>query len=329
MDLPPLSYHDSLEELWDEEQEPEEIESVMKVVPSVYNQYLDVFSKVKAEKLPPHHACDHHIELEGSLPPSVSPTQRGIHDSSNPSLPPIVETNVSNYALGAVLSQVSDSGKHPIAFDSGMHTPAELNYEIHDKVLLGIVWDLKCWSAFRLSLYSPFEVLINHSALQSFMSSKVLSHRQARWAEFRPEFHFSITYCPGFLATLPNALSRCDDIYTERGEDFIIKNPMNFQQLIRQDEVQPSRFFAVKWNSFQILLNQFRRNYGKILGAEVSFKNLVVLPNDPTIQLSILQKRNDSALAGHPGQENIRFDYETEDNITINQQYYDCSYEIK
>ncbi|MBW0555502.1 hypothetical protein O181_095217, partial [Austropuccinia psidii MF-1] len=24
---------------------------------------------VKAEKLPPHHACDHHIELEGSLPP--------------------------------------------------------------------------------------------------------------------------------------------------------------------------------------------------------------------------------------------------------------------
>ncbi|MBW0573582.1 hypothetical protein O181_113297, partial [Austropuccinia psidii MF-1] len=69
MDLPPSSYHDSLEELWDEEEEPEEIETVMKVVPSVYHQYLDVFSKVKAEKLPPHRACDHHIELEGSLPP--------------------------------------------------------------------------------------------------------------------------------------------------------------------------------------------------------------------------------------------------------------------
>ena len=41
----------------------------MKVVPSVYHQYLDVFSKVKAEKLPPHRTCDHHIELEGSLPP--------------------------------------------------------------------------------------------------------------------------------------------------------------------------------------------------------------------------------------------------------------------
>ncbi|MBW0498092.1 hypothetical protein O181_037807 [Austropuccinia psidii MF-1] len=69
MDLPPSSYHDSLEELWDEEEDPEEVETVMKVVPFFYHQYLDVFSKVKAEKLPPHHTCDHHIELKGSLPP--------------------------------------------------------------------------------------------------------------------------------------------------------------------------------------------------------------------------------------------------------------------
>ncbi|MBW0540786.1 hypothetical protein O181_080501 [Austropuccinia psidii MF-1] len=70
MDLLPSSYHESLEELWDEEEEPEEIETVKKVVPSVYHQHLDVFSNVKEEKLPPHRACDHHIELEGSLPPA-------------------------------------------------------------------------------------------------------------------------------------------------------------------------------------------------------------------------------------------------------------------
>ncbi|MBW0502509.1 hypothetical protein O181_042224 [Austropuccinia psidii MF-1] len=69
MDLPPSCYNDSLEELLDEEEEPEEMEPMMKVVPSVYHQYLAVFSKVKPEKLPPHRACDHHIKLEGSLPP--------------------------------------------------------------------------------------------------------------------------------------------------------------------------------------------------------------------------------------------------------------------
>ncbi|MBW0554917.1 hypothetical protein O181_094632, partial [Austropuccinia psidii MF-1] len=69
MDLPPLSFHASLEEQWDEEEELEEIETVLKVVPPAYHQYLDVFSKVEAEKLHPHRACDHHIELEGLLTP--------------------------------------------------------------------------------------------------------------------------------------------------------------------------------------------------------------------------------------------------------------------
>ncbi|MBW0533607.1 hypothetical protein O181_073322 [Austropuccinia psidii MF-1] len=53
INLPPLSFHASLEEQWDEEEEPGEIETVLRVVPPAYNQYLDSFSKVKAEKLPP------------------------------------------------------------------------------------------------------------------------------------------------------------------------------------------------------------------------------------------------------------------------------------
>ncbi|MBW0552683.1 hypothetical protein O181_092398 [Austropuccinia psidii MF-1] len=84
----------------------------------------------------------------------------------DPSLPTIVDTDASDYALGSVLSQISDSGKHPIAFDSLKRLPAELNYEIHDKELLGIVWALKRWRAFLLSLSSSLEVLTNHSSVQ-------------------------------------------------------------------------------------------------------------------------------------------------------------------
>ncbi|MBW0488335.1 hypothetical protein O181_028050 [Austropuccinia psidii MF-1] len=69
IDLPPSSYHDSLEELLDEEEEPKEVETVMKAVPSSYHQYLDVFYKVKAEESPPHCTCVDPIKLEGSLPP--------------------------------------------------------------------------------------------------------------------------------------------------------------------------------------------------------------------------------------------------------------------
>ncbi|MBW0465419.1 hypothetical protein O181_005134 [Austropuccinia psidii MF-1] len=66
MDLTTLSFHASLEEKWDEEEEPKEIETVLKIVPPSYHKYLDVFSKVKAEKHLPHHTCDHHIEIGGS-----------------------------------------------------------------------------------------------------------------------------------------------------------------------------------------------------------------------------------------------------------------------
>ncbi|MBW0533784.1 hypothetical protein O181_073499, partial [Austropuccinia psidii MF-1] len=172
----------------------------------------------------------------------------------DPSLPTLVETDASDYALDAVLSQISDSGKHPIAFDSRKILPAELNYEIHDKELLGIVWALKRWRDFLLSLSSSFEVLTDHSSLQYFMSLKICTHRQARWAEFLSEFHFSITYHPGRLATLPDALSPWENIYPERGEDFISKNPMNYQKIIKQDEIKASKFFAVKVEAFSNLI---------------------------------------------------------------------------
>ncbi|MBW0574035.1 hypothetical protein O181_113750, partial [Austropuccinia psidii MF-1] len=135
----------------------------------------------------------------------------------NPSLPAIVETDACNYSLDAVLSQVNDSGKHPIAFDSHKLLPAEMNYENYDKELLGIVWVLRFWRAFLVLLSNAFEVLTDHSSLQYFMSSKVLTCCQACWAEFPSEFHFTITYFQGRLATLPNALSFWDNMYPERG----------------------------------------------------------------------------------------------------------------
>ncbi|MBW0528964.1 hypothetical protein O181_068679, partial [Austropuccinia psidii MF-1] len=77
------------------------------------------------------------------------------NDSCFPLKEEALKTDASDYSLGAVLSQVSDSGKHPISFDSRNLIPAKLNYNIHDKELLGIIWALKRWRAFFLSLSSP------------------------------------------------------------------------------------------------------------------------------------------------------------------------------
>ncbi|MBW0527635.1 hypothetical protein O181_067350, partial [Austropuccinia psidii MF-1] len=149
MDLSPLFFHASLEETWDDEEEPKEIEALLKVFSPSYHHSLNLFSNMNAEKLPPCCACYHHIEMEGLLPPEAlrqfqllkeAFTTLHILSDFNPSLPTIVETKASNYALGAVLSPVNGSGKAPISFDSNTLLPAELNYQIHDKKILGIVW---------------------------------------------------------------------------------------------------------------------------------------------------------------------------------------------
>jgi len=42
-------------------------------VPSEYHEFADVFSKTKAETLPPHHSYDLKINLEEGTQPSVGP----------------------------------------------------------------------------------------------------------------------------------------------------------------------------------------------------------------------------------------------------------------
>ncbi|MBW0593686.1 hypothetical protein O181_133401 [Austropuccinia psidii MF-1] len=101
---------------------------------------------------------------------------------------------------------------------------------------------------------------------------------------------------------------------------------MNYQKILKQDEIQASNFFAVKAEAFSNLIESIQKalwqdsQYRSILqdlgkGKSVQdysldsssqlllFKDHVVVPNDPTNQLSILPKRHDSPLAGHPGQE--------------------------
>ncbi|MBW0515066.1 hypothetical protein O181_054781 [Austropuccinia psidii MF-1] len=173
-----------------------------------------------------------HSNLFFALPTSIVVSLKMIAKKSLLSLPSSNKLLPSS-SMRKLL--VNDSGKHPIEFDSCKLLPAELNYEINNKELFGIVWALKRWRAFLLSLSASFEVLKDRSSLQYFMSSKVLTRHQAHWAEFLSEFHFSITYHPGRLATLPDALSCWDNVYPERGVDFISKNPQNFHQVLKQN----------------------------------------------------------------------------------------------
>src|SRR5258707_907900 len=58
-------------------------------------------------------------------------------------------------------------------------------------------------------------MVTNHKNLEYFMSSKKLSCRQARWAEFLGQFNMKVRFRPGRLGSKPDAQTRRWDVYTE------------------------------------------------------------------------------------------------------------------
>jgi len=64
----------------------------------------------------------------------------------DPAKPFIMETDASDFTLGAILSQFGIDGLlHPVAFYSQKLTNAEINYQVYDKELLAIITTFEQW----------------------------------------------------------------------------------------------------------------------------------------------------------------------------------------
>jgi hypothetical protein len=77
-----------------------------------------------------------------------------------------VEANSSDYATGAILSQLQDDAKwHPIAFSSRALSDVERNYDIHDKELLAVMRSLDEWHHYLMGTQHTVEILTDHTGI--------------------------------------------------------------------------------------------------------------------------------------------------------------------
>ena len=113
---------------------------------------------------------------------------------ANTSQPFQVHTDASDLAIGAVLLQEDEQGQHPVAYASRKLTAAERNYTITERETLAVVYALSTW---KLYLYKHFDVFTDNQAVVYLWSKPHLSKREARWAEFLAEFHFTIHHVAG------------------------------------------------------------------------------------------------------------------------------------
>jgi hypothetical protein len=106
-----------------------------------------------------------------------------------------VETDTSDYALVAILSIVDSNGEvHPVAFLSYTFSPAELNYDIHDKELLAIFEAFKSWRHYLEGAGTPIDIVTDHKNLEYFSTTKLLTHQQACWSEYLSTFNMVIHF---------------------------------------------------------------------------------------------------------------------------------------
>jgi hypothetical protein len=58
--------------------------------------------------------------------------------------------------------------------------PAEINYSIYDKEILAIIRALKAWRPELKGILTRIRIVLNHKALEYFMTTKALIERQVR-----------------------------------------------------------------------------------------------------------------------------------------------------
>ena len=245
----------------------------------------------------------------------------------NPERPSTIETDASDFAIAAVLSQPGEDGVlHPVAFYSRKLTDPELNYEIYDKEMLAIVVAMKEWRAYLEGATHPFTIYTDHKNLEYFTTTKVLNRRQSRWAELIANYDFKIVYRPGKSMGKPDAMSRRHDF--SEGSKASEAPPCT---LLKPDQLQLSAVRSSAASAESPLLRDIRaaqprdpvlqpllpflhnldipRNdtiRRQLIGFSlcddlVLFNGLVYVPDDETIQLAILRQCHDSPSAGHFG----------------------------
>jgi len=134
-------------------------------------------------------------------------------------LPRILDTDASDVALGAVLSQNLDGVERPIAFFSRVMNRTQRNYCTTRRELLAVISALQ---HFRHYLLGAKVILrTDHHSLKWLKTFKRPEGILARWVETLAEFDIEIEHRPGRLHSNVDGVSRpfCKPVRGKRGQN--------------------------------------------------------------------------------------------------------------
>ncbi|MCH83701.1 retrotransposon protein [Trifolium medium] len=201
-----------------------------------------------------------------------------------------VYCDASKMGLGGVLMQ---RGK-VVAYASRQLKTHEKNYPTHDLELAAVVFTLKIW---RHYLYgSRFEVFSDHQSLKYLFDQKVLNMRQRRWLEFLKNYDFKLSYHPGKVNVVADALSR-KSLHMSSLMVKELELIEEFRDLSLVCEVTPR---SVKLGMLK-LTNPFLEEIKECQKRDQKMMERVCVPDVPELKKMILEEGHRSGLSIHPG----------------------------
>ena len=167
---------------------------------------------------------------------------------------------------------------------------------------------------------------MDHKNLEYFSTTKVLTHRQARWSEYLSQFNLVISFHPGKLGNKPDSLIRCWDIYPKGGNsDYATVNLSNFHLMFTQEQISISLRATELLNPVlqaTVIMDQEQLN-SDILSALpnnplyiahlkprwsatpdgfLCHNSLIYIPNSNDLRLRVLHYKHNHILSRHPSQ---------------------------
>ena len=204
-----------------------------------------------------------------------------------PDCPLIIQTDASNYALAAILSQVEPDGDiHLITHFSWTFSDTKLNYDTHDKELMAIYEAFKAWQHYLEGANVQIDVVMDQRNLKYCCTTWILSRRQPQWSTFLSGFNMVIRFQPGCLRTKPDTLSRCPDLYPKgKGKSYDTINPQNCHPVFSSTQLSTSlhatgMFLAILCGVVAMDIEELQKDISSVYDADPAVQSFCADPKN-------------------------------------------------
>ncbi|KAH8241715.1 hypothetical protein KR032_007125, partial [Drosophila birchii] len=203
----------------------------------------------------------------------------------------VLQTDASEYGIGAVLTQTIDGQERVVAYASRRLNSAERNYSVTEKECLAIVWAVRKMRCY-IEGYK-FEVITDHQALKWLNSINNPTGRIARWALELQQYQYDVHYRRGAQNLVADAHSR-QPLPVAQQAQVQGSNCKWLAKMLRKVRTEPARFPDYREESGQL----YRRIGLRPQEEEYTPWKLCV---GADYRHRVLQENHDIPAAGHLG----------------------------